>query len=203
MMRVNEIFTSLQGEGFHTGTVATFIRFSGCNLRCSFCDTDFAHGTEMTEDEIADQVEMGSFVVLTGGEPSLQVTERLITLLHDKGCYVAIETNGTHPLPDGLDWITCSPKAVSTRSSTFNVQPSTFILGSADEVKVVYTATSTDDEQASREVELWREKIKARHYFLQPCERNGESNIVDTVAYILDHPWWRLSLQTHKLIHIR
>ena len=188
-MRVNEVFTSLQGEGFHTGTVATFIRFSGCNLRCPFCDTDFTSGKEMTEEEIAAKVEFGSMVVLTGGEPSLQVTESLVNRLHDKGCYVTIETNGTHTLAGNIDWVTCSPKEGTTP-----------VLGEADEVKVVYTG---------QDVEKWREKIKAKHYFLQPCdpsELTNKSSVPDTkatIGYILEHPWWRLSLQTHKLTGIK
>lgn len=201
-MAINEIFTSLQGEGFHTGTVATFIRFSGCNLRCPFCDTDFTQHTTMTEDEIVDHVEMGSFVVLTGGEPSLQVTESLVTKLHDKGCYVAIETNGTHPLPQNIDWITCSPKDESLP----------IVIGQANEIKVVYTG---------QDVEAIRLRLRADHWFLQPCDstyshdckdhtednhrkdRRDGMNISQVVSYIMEHPWWRLSLQTHKLIGIQ
>lgn len=188
-MRVNEIFTSLQGEGYHTGTVATFVRLSGCNLRCPFCDTDFTHGTEMSEEEIAGQIEMGAMVVLTGGEPGLQVTESLIDRLHERGCYVTIETNGTQPLPQNIDWVTCSPKEGS--------RP---VLGEADEVKVVYTG---------QDVERWRERIRARHYFLQPCDTtamehaDGTPTLSDTIGYVMAHPWWRLSLQTHKIIGIQ
>lgn len=184
MMKVNEIFYSLQGEGFHTGTPAVFVRFSGCNLRCPWCDTDFQSYTEMTETQIAERVlELsgpGSFVVLTGGEPSLQVTESLVQLLQDNGCYVTMETNGTHPVPANIDWVTCSPKPNSRVT-----------LGMASEVKVVYEG---------QDVERWREVVKAPHYFLQPCSC---TNTAEVVQYILDHPWWRLSLQTHKLIDIR
>lgn len=188
-MYINEIFTSLQGEGYHTGTTATFIRFAGCNLRCPFCDTDFRQGVEMSEDDIVDRVDFGTMVILTGGEPSLQLTDSLITKLHDKGCYVAVETNGTHVLPKDIDWVTCSPK-----------EDATLVLGQADEVKVVYTGQN---------VERWRERIKAAHYFLQPCDTSAlpadshTPSTEDTVRYILDHPWWRLSLQTHKLINIK
>lgn len=183
-MRINEIFYSLQGEGFHTGTPAVFVRFSGCNLRCSFCDTDFEQFVEMSEDEIVAAVRqeadgMGAFVVLTGGEPSLQVTASLVQKLHEDGCYVAMETNGTHQVAAGVDWITCSPK-----------EGSRLQLGEASELKVVY---------CGQNVETWREKVHAPHNFLQPC--SGE-NIPETVDYIKSHPWWRLSLQTHKLIHI-
>lgn len=183
-MKVNEIFYSLQGEGFHTGTPAVFVRFSGCNLRCPWCDTDFSAHTEMTEQQIVEKVlELsgpGSFVVLTGGEPSLQATDSLVRLLQDNGCYVTMETNGTHAVPESLDWVTCSPKPNSK-----------VVLGMASEVKVVYEG---------QDVERWREVVKANHYFLQPCSC---ANTADVVAYILEHPWWRLSLQTHKLIDIR
>ena len=104
-MRVNEIFYSLQGEGFFTGTPSIFIRFSGCNLKCPFCDTDHSPHTEMSPQEIAkaSSAYPATHVVLTGGEPSLQVTEELIELLHAEGKFVAIETNGTHPIPDNID----------------------------------------------------------------------------------------------------
>lgn len=183
-MRVNEIFYSLQGEGFHTGTPAVFVRLSGCNLRCPWCDTDFSTYTEMSEKEIVEKVlELsgpGTFVVLTGGEPSLQATESLVQLLQDNACYVTMETNGTHRVPANLDWVTCSPKTGSRVE-----------LGMADEVKIVYEG---------QDVEHWREVVKAKHYYLQPCSC---ANTAEVVQYILDHPWWRLSLQTHKLIDIR
>ena len=133
--RINEIFYSLQGEGCHTGRAAVFVRFSGCNLKCPFCDTDFKAYREMTVDDIIAAVsewracgfvvlEMTvddiiaavsewracGFVVLTGGEPSLQVDESLIEALHHEGFYIAIETNGTCPLPSAIDWVTLSPK---------------------------------------------------------------------------------------------
>lgn len=194
VMRINEIFFSLQGEGFHTGTPAVFVRFSGCNLRCSFCDTEFSSFTEMTEEEIVDEVYrladgFGAFVVLTGGEPSLQVTESLIDKLHDNGCYVAMETNGTHLVPNNVDWVTCSPK-----------ENSRIVLGEANELKVVY---------CGQDVEQYRQIVHAPNNFLQPLDSvsklDGTStqNTAETIAYIQAHPWWRLSLQTHKLLGIR
>ena len=183
MRRINEIFESLQGEGFHTGTAAVFVRFSGCNLACPFCDTDHRPTAEMTDDEIADAAAKFSpeWVVLTGGEPGLQASERLVELLHAKGKRVAIETNGTCQLPAGIDWITVSPKDGSAP-----------VLTTANEVKVVF--------QENIDVEKWRTQIRADHYFLQPCSCN---NTNETIAYILSHPHWRLSLQTHKYIGIR
>ena len=111
-MRVNDIFYSLQGEGRNTGRAAVFVRFSGCNLRCSFCDTDFSSFREMTSDEIIKEISQypARFVVLTGGEPTLQVTAAFVNQLHEAGFEVAIETNGTLPIPENIDWVTVSPK---------------------------------------------------------------------------------------------
>ncbi len=180
--KINEIFYSLQGEGVHTGTPAVFVRFSGCNLRCPFCDTQHEEGAWMTNEEITTEVKRYSprFVILTGGEPSLQIDGDLIQRLHDDGHYICIETNGTHPLPPGIDWVTCSPK-----------ENAPVVLEKIDEVKLVYTG---------QDVESFYRQLKAGCYSLQPC--SGQ-NIAETVAYVLAHPWWRLSLQTHKLIDIR
>lgn len=180
--QVNEIFYSLQGEGYYTGTPAVFLRLSGCNLRCTFCDTDHSASTPMEIDTLVKTL-LGypsRHLVITGGEPSLQVDRLLIEVLHDAGFYVQIETNGTHPLPDNIDWVTCSPK-----------EEGEVVLDRIDELKVVYTG-SDPDRIASR--------FNAMHYFLQPC---SGANIPETVAYILAHPHWRLSLQTHKLIDIQ
>ena len=119
MYRVNEIFFTLQGEGAHSGIPAVFVRFSGCNLHCPWCDTEFTEFTEMTAEQIVSKMkelydtpnERRKMCVLTGGEPGLQVDQPLIDALHEAGFYICIETNGTRPLPDGIDWITCSPKA--------------------------------------------------------------------------------------------
>ena len=106
--RVNDIFYSLQGEGRNTGRAAVFVRFSGCNLRCSFCDTDFSAFREMTADEIIREISgyPARFVVLTGGEPTLQVTDVFVDQLHQAGFEVAIETNGILPVPGHIDWVT-------------------------------------------------------------------------------------------------
>ena len=185
--KIHEIFYSLQGEGCHTGIPAVFVRFTGCNLRCPWCDTDFTSYTELTADDILAQVKRllpnPGYVILTGGEPSLQVDEELITAIHKAGYRIAIETNGTHPLPQGIDWVTCSPK-----------EGSTLTLKRADEVKVVYTGINP---------EHWKNDIQTDNLLLQPLEQNGQTNTNEVVKYILDHPTWRLSLQTHKLIGLR
>ena len=180
MRKINEIFYSLQGEGFYTGTPAVFIRFSGCNLRCPFCDTRHEEGTLMSDEQLMAAISAYPchMVILTGGEPSLWIDEALIERLHQAGKYVCIETNGTHPLPHGIDWVTCSPK-----------EGAPVVLTHIDEVKVVYIGQLLADYAA----------LPAQHHFLQPC---SEQNTDEVVRYILAHPKWRLSLQTHKLIHI-
>ena len=182
---ISEIFFSLQGEGFHTGLPAVFVRMSGCDLHCPWCDTDFSTRLTLTADAIAAEADRlyppyggTRLLVLTGGEPTLQADEELTGTLHGHGFSICIETNGTRPVPRGIDWVTCSPKAGSAP-----------VLTEADEVKVVYTGDSP---------EHWRQKIKAPHWLLQPLDNNGLQNTQETVAYILKHPGWRLSLQTHK-----
>ena len=136
MKRINEIFHSLQGEGRHTGTPAVFVRFSGCNLHCPFCDTDHAVGREMSDEEIIAEVRRHDvpLVVLTGGEPSLQLDAPFLKKLKEAtGATIAIETNGTHPLPPGIDWVTLSPKTgIADRDLPI-------VLDRADEIKVVDT----------------------------------------------------------------
>ena len=190
-MRINEIFYSLQGEGCHAGTPAVFVRFAGCNLKCSFCDTAHEAFTEMSEEDIVREVSRypARHIVLTGGEPTLQLTTSLVDRLHAGGWYVQMETNGTRPLPEGcrLDWVTCSPKNRKIR------------LKRIDELKVVFMSEEQDMSQYDR--------YTASVYSLQPCDTgDAKSNariLKAAVDYCLAHPKWRLSLQTHKLINIR
>lgn len=184
---INEIFRSIQGEGFWSGTPMVFVRFSGCNLDCPFCDTDFADFTRMSAEAILEQVTSLSggcdTVCVTGGEPTLQLDEALVEAFHKAGFKVHIETNGTRPVAPGVDWITFSPK------SDF-VSGATPVLQHADELKLVY-----NDNNPAR----WA-SFPADHFFLQPC--SGE-NMVETASYVSGHPRWRLSLQIHKLLGIR
>ncbi len=179
--KVNEIFYSLQGEGFFTGTAAVFLRFSGCNRRCPFCDTDFADGCDMTADEIVAAVSAypARHIVITGGEPTLQLDCDLVRALKAERFFIQIETNGSNPVPTGVDWVTCSPKDAPWR------------IDRIDELKVVYQG---------QDVESLTQLLPAPRLFLQPC--SGQ-NIRETIDYILTHPHWRLSLQTHKLINIQ
>ena len=196
--RVNDIFYSLQGEGRNTGRAAVFIRFAGCNMKCSFCDTEFNSFTEMTADEIVKAIadHPARFVVLTGGEPTLQVDEDFIELLHAHGYEVAMESNGTLPAPKNLDWLTVSPKRKSISSVR---QP--------DEIKIVFESEESlnrtlTDMHPSLEGDANRPLL-----FLQPCDTgDADSNakiMSDCIDYIERHPQWRLSLQTHKLINIK
>ena len=181
MRKINEIFYSLQVEAYHTGTQADFVSFSGCNLKCSFCDTQHEEGTLMTDDEIIAEVSKypAATVILTGGEPSLWIDDALVDRLHEAGKYVCIETNGTRPLPASIDWVTCSPK-----------QGARLAITRMDEVKVVYEG---------QDISIY-ERLSAEHFFLQPCSCYNTALTVDCV---MRHPKWRLSLQTHKLIDIR
>ena len=181
MKKINEIFYSLQGEGYYVGKPAVFIRFSGCNLKCDFCDTQHQQGKLMEDTEIIEQVlsYTAKMIVLTGGEPSLQIDNHFLMLLHQHNKYVCIETNGIMPLPDELDWITCSPKAGTD-----------IVLTRMDELKLVYQGQDITQY----------EHFHAKHFFLQPC---SGKNIKETVEQVMLHPMWRLSLQTQKLINIR
>ena len=190
MKRINDIFYSLQGEGRHTGRAAIFIRFSGCNLACSFCDTDFSDYREMTDEQIVEEVlkivpdkdGVYPMIVLTGGEPTLQVDERLIDLLHEAGfCLVAMESNGTKNPPANLDWLTVSPKK--------NV-----MVKRCQELKCIYDGKEKVEDHG----------IEADYYYLQPCDvgdagKNAEI-IGQCIEEIKKNPKWMLSLQTHKLI---
>lgn len=181
MRKINEIFYSLQGEGFYVGTPAVFVRFSGCNLSCHFCDTLHESGIYMTDEVILQEVMKypSEMVILTGGEPSMFIDEKFVDMLHQAGKYVCIETNGAFALPNNLDWITCSPK-----------EGCEVVLSRMDELKLVYLGQDITPF----------ESMPACHFFLQPC---SGKNIPETVQAVLEHPKWRLSLQTHKILNIQ
>ena len=191
-MKVNEIFYSLQGEGCYSGTPAVFIRLSGCNLRCPFCDTQHESGTEMSEAEIVEVLKQWPtrFVVLTGGEPLLQITKKFLYEL--RHYFVAVETNGTQPLIEGLDWITLSPK------DEWLGERARPVLDWTDELKVLYDGANDPSRY---------EYIRAECRSLQPIDTgNMKLNAIirqKAVDYCLQHPEWSLSLQIHKLLKIR
>lgn len=193
-MRINEIFYSLQGEGRYAGTAAIFIRFAGCNLNCDFCDTKHQTYKEYTNAELLREIKRYApcdRVILTGGEPSLQITNELIDLLADHGYFINVETNGTRPLPT-VNWVVCSPK--------FEFCPNADIkLDWIDELKVVYCGKEQDMSKY--------DNIEATCYYLQPCDTGDpEKNvriINETIQFIKQNPKWRLSLQTQKILGIR
>ena len=194
MYPVNEIFYSLQGEGFNTGTPSVFIRLSGCNLRCAFCDTNHQSHVMMSAPNIVEEVMRypGPLIVLTGGEPALHIDDALIKALKLTGKTIAIETNGTLPLPDGIDWVTLSPKTSFPGGTT---QPC--VITTCDELKVVYTGQDLSQY----------DRFKTKHRFLQPCYVDDSeqrlTGLQATVKAVLENPTWRLSLQTHRTIGIK
>ena len=192
--KVNEIFYSLQGEGYFVGTPAVFVRFSGCNLRCPFCDTQHAKHTEMTISEIVAEIDRypAETVILTGGEPSLVVDKEMVEAIKAGHRFVAIETNGTHQLPDNIDWITLSPK--------FDVggqEDAKVVIPLCDELKVVYRGQDLSQYDG----------IATNLRFLQPIDTGNDamnrSICAATVRACLENPKWRLSLQIHKLLNIK
>ena len=194
-MRVNEIFYSIQGEGAHSGEAAIFLRLSGCNLRCHFCDTEHQPYQNHTEDEICAEIAKypASLVVITGGEPTLQLTRSLVDKIHDLGKMVAIETNGTREVPRNVDWVTVSPKA------PFVGEIGKPVIKTAQEVKIVLDDLHTYDDPTFG--------IVAARYFVQPCDTGDEQRnreiIEHCVNFVKANPKWKLSLQTQKILRVR
>lgn len=192
MKKINEIFYSVQGEGLHAGRPAHFIRFSGCNLHCPFCDTKHEEGVMMTDEEILEKINFGSnMVVLTGGEPTLFIDEQFIRKLNNLGKYVCIETNGTHELPKGKFFVTLSPKFEFVSKAELKVKR-------ASELKVVWNGENNMYKYSD---------IVAKHRFIQPCDtQDKEKNaqiMQDVVEYVKEHPEWRVSVQTQKILNVR
>lgn len=206
---VKEIFYTLQGEGRNAGRAAVFCRFAGCNLWsgreqdradavCTFCDTDFV-GTDGTgggkfraADALAAAIDAEwiaaggpKMVVLTGGEPLLQVDPALIEALHARGFEIAVETNGTVAPPPGIDWLCVSPKADAPLA-----------VGTGDELKLVYPQSDAMPERFAG--------LDFAHFLLQPMDGPAlVENTAAAIAYCMAHPQWRLSVQTHKVVGIR
>ncbi len=199
MRKINEIFYSLQGEGHHSGYPAVFVRFSGCNLKCPFCDTKHNDGIPMSDEDIIHAINLykADWVILTGGEPTLQIDEEFVHLLQRAtGKRVAIETNGTRPVPSNIDWVTVSPKNGLAPDAHCDCPG----VRLADEIKVV--DCNQDLEQYFKSP--WRKNDTLM--YLQPCfvpdEDSFHSNRLSTVRRILADPRWTLSLQTHRYLQI-
>lgn len=189
---VNEIFYSLQGEGGRTGQASIFIRLSKCNLACSFCDTDFAFGKSMTVAQILDEISPFGckWIIWTGGEPTLQLTDEIIAFFKSHGYKQAIETNGTRKVPAGIDYITCSPKQ--------HFEKIRMLIPHVDELRFPIQKGDPLPDIALLP--------QAERYLLSPIFDNHHI-IPENVEYCIDlikqHPQWALSLQVHKLINIR
>jgi len=205
---VKEMFYTLQGEGARTGRPAVFVRFAGCNLWsgreqdrtqaiCRFCDTEFVgtDGEGGGKFESAEALARAAralwprggapYAVCTGGEPLLQLDSPLIAALHVAGFEIAVETNGTLPAPESIDWVCVSPKAGAD-----------FVQRAGDELKLIYPQAGAAPENY--------ESLRFKHFFLQPMDSPArEANTAAAIAYCLAHPHWRLSLQTHKLLGLR
>jgi 7-carboxy-7-deazaguanine synthase (Cx14CxxC type) len=206
---VKEAFLTLQGEGANAGRRAVFVRFAGCNLWsgreqdrstavCQFCDTDFVGTDGLGGGKFADAAALAEavvghwgpgaderFVVLTGGEPMLQIDDALVAALHARGFRIAIESNGTLPVHPGIDWICISPKAGST-----------VVQRTGDELKLVWPQPGNDPA----ELEAW----DFAHFLVQPMDdARGLANQEAAMALAMERPKWRLSLQTHKLLGLR
>jgi 7-carboxy-7-deazaguanine synthase len=206
---VKEIFKTLQGEGAQSGRAAVFCRFAGCNLWsgreadrstsvCTFCDTDFVGMDGTGGGRFANAVDLATaiekewagppakrYVVLTGGEPLLQVDESLVNALHVRGFEIGVETNGTQRAPAGIDWICVSPKADAE-----------LVLRRGNELKLVYPQKAAPPERF--------EDLAFDHFFLQPMDSpTAAANLEAAISYCIEKPQWRLSLQSHKIIGIR
>jgi 7-carboxy-7-deazaguanine synthase len=200
---VKEIFLTLQGEGMQAGRRAVFLRFSGCNLwsgrekdrataQCTFCDTDFvgvdgAKGGRYDAPALAAKVAQAwgegenRLVVITGGEPLLQLDAPLIDALHDAGFEIAVETNGTLPAPAGIDWICVSPKAGTE-----------IVQRGGNELKLVWPQAIDTDA-----IEGW----SFENFLIQPMDCEDRESALDaSIRFVMEHPRWKLSLQTHKLL---
>lgn len=206
--KIKEIYYTLQGEGFHSGRPAIFCRFSGCNLWnglekdrpkaiCQFCDTDFwgmdgELGGKYSGKELAKLLDSlwpkldphHKFVVFTGGEPLLQLDSDLCAQMHAYGFEIAVETNGTIEIPNGIDWVCMSPKANTDIVAT-----------SGDELKIVYPQVGIDPNDF--------DVMHYTHRYLQPMDNKDQAkNIAASIQYCKENPKWKLSIQTHKILNI-
>jgi len=189
---VNEIFYSLQGEGGRTGQASIFIRLAKCNLACSFCDTDFERGVKMSLNEILDEI--GKYgcrwIIWTGGEPTLQLTDAIVAFFRENGYLQAIETNGTRRVPAGIDYVTCSPKQQFEKVKELlpEVDELRFPMQKGDPLPDITILPRTE------------------RYLLSPIFDESTiipENVDYCISLIKENPRWALSLQTHKLIGIR
>lgn len=190
-MKVNEIFYSIQGEGFRAGHPSIFIRLTGCDMTCGFCDTEFESGKEMSNEEILEYIKRWpcKWIVWTGGEPMLQVTQQIAMWFKQQGYKQACESNGNHPIPMEIDWKVVSPKVAE------HVLQKNFPYG-VNELRYVRHAGHMSAPKPS---------IKADYYYLSPIFDGltpNKANIAQCIKLCLENPQWNLSLQTHKILGV-
>lgn len=194
-----EIFESLQGEGFNTGMPSIFVRFGKCNLTCPWCDTNYNQFEQWTLNEILAKVRSYSAknIIITGGEPTIQPNlSLLLNQLKKEGYFLAIETNGLKEIPPQIDYIATSPKRM------YQEKYQRRCIEFANEVRGVV------DGEVQTFCEQLENKIKAEHYYLSPCEKEGKMNLLETITQIgllnqrPNKPKWQLSIQTHKIVGI-
>jgi len=194
---VMELFHTLQGEGFHTGKPATFIRLAGCDVGCFWCDVKESWDSDLhpsiSEDSIVNQAlnYKTKFVVITGGEPTLHNINGLVNKLKKENFYTAIETAGTNPLPDNLDWICFSPKKFK--------DPMDQIYHVADELKVIIFQKSDLDWALEHEKKMTNKNC---NLFIQPEWSKKDKNLPYILSFLEENPRWRLSIQSHKFLNI-
>jgi 7-carboxy-7-deazaguanine synthase len=187
-MKINEIFYSLQGEGARSGEASIFIRLSGCDLACSFCDTEFVSGSNLSDAELLSKISQypSKWIVWTGGEPTLQLKDESVKYFSLAGYSQAIETNGNNKVPSGIDWVVVSPKVAD------HVLKRNFPNG-CDELRYAWHSGKEFVPEPS---------IKAKHYYISPiCDGNefSKQNLQHCIKLCLKNPKWKLSLQQHKL----
>lgn len=208
-MKVNEVFYSLQGEGARSGQPTVFVRLAGCNMTCGFCDTEFASGKEMTDGQllelvvaaveraapgadacnVKDQAALLPWICWTGGEPTEQLKAETVKFFNDLGFQQSIETNGSNPVPEGIDWVCVSPKVAE------HVLEANFPDG-VDELRYVRHAGQTSVPKPA---------VTAQKHYLSPMfngDRPDPANVAHCVRLCLENPGWSLSLQTHKIIKV-
>lgn len=190
-MKINEVFYSLQGEGARAGCPTIFVRLAGCNLSCSYCDTEFESGSEMSSQLLLDKIKQypSKWITWTGGEPTLQLDGGVINYFKNHGYKQAIETNGGCPVPHGLDWVTVSPKFaehVVAKNHNF-----------VNELRYPWHVGK---------LSVPSPQVPSDHRYLSPIvesdEQKTQENLRHCILLVKQNPDWRLSIQTHKLVNI-
>lgn len=198
MIQINDVFPTLQGEGANSGRAALFIRLPFCNLKCTWCDTEFNSFKAYTEEEILQKIRAYpvGFAVITGGEPSMNKHVHLIIeMLKNENFEIAMESNGTFAPPSGVDWLTVSPKQQNKINGEYFIHPEAF--KKANEFKYVV------DESFKWSILDRHDLRDGRKYYLSPEFNNLEDNTAKIISFIEKNPAWRLSLQTHKWLGIK